>query len=82
MTTFNSGSLGTGASCYETVAIIVSIGCSNFTPPRTIVVNGTALQCNNTSSTMTSTATIPLRNGGYCIQVQAGDPSYASFYTY
>jgi len=72
---YQSGNLGTGALCYQTTSVLHGGNCSNFVSPRTIKVNGTTESCNagNWSS-------IPAaKNGGYCIQVSAGNQSYASF---
>jgi hypothetical protein len=71
---YQSGNLGTGATCHETTASIAGGNCSNLSS-RTIKVNNTTVSCNGW--------TMPAkRNGGYCIQVSAGSPSYTSFATW
>jgi hypothetical protein len=71
-TGYQSGDLGTGAICWETTSGLVGGGCSNFTSPRTLSVNGVAMNCAGWTLP-------PTRNGGYCIQTTAGDSSWASF---
>jgi hypothetical protein len=71
---YQSGNLGTGAICRETTANLSGGNCSNMSS-RTLTVNGTAMNCTGW--------TLPAkRNGGYCIQVTAGSPDYASFATW
>lgn len=72
---FQSGNLGTGAVCFETMSPIVGGNCGNFVSPRTLSVNGVTKTCNfqNWSSVP------PPRAGGYCIQTTAGNQSYAYF---
>jgi fibronectin type III domain protein len=72
---YQSGNLGTGATCHETSANLQGVQCSNVTSPRTFSVNGNARSC--------STSTPPAkRNGGYCIQASSGSPAWASFATW
>jgi hypothetical protein len=69
---YQSGDLGTGATCHETTAGLNGGGCSNFTSPRTLSVNGTVVNCGGW--------TLPAkRNGGYCIQANAGSPAWVTF---
>jgi len=75
-TTYTSSSLGTLATCHETTANLTGAVCENFTTTRTFSVNGVAQMC------ATNIALPPKRNGGYCFQASAGQPSYASFATY
>jgi hypothetical protein len=81
-TTYQSGDLGTTAACYETTTTLTiqGGGCSNCTvssPARTVKING-ATAANNGSWT-----SIPAKiNGGYCIQITAGNPAYTQFYTF
>ncbi len=71
---YQSGNLGTGATCHQTTANLYGGNCSNI-GSRTLKVNGTTMSCNGWS--------LPAkRNGGYCIQVTAGTPSYTSFATW
>ena len=72
---YQSGSLGTGAVCYETTATIYGGNCGNFVSPRTLMVNGTTEPCMGGNW-----PSIPAkRNGGYCIQTTAGDQPWAYF---
>jgi len=81
-TTYQSGNLGTTAACYEvaTTLTIQGGGCSNCTvssPARTVKINGA------TASNSGSWTGIPAKvNGGYCIQITAGNPDYTQFYTF
>lgn len=72
---YQSGNLGTGATCHETSANLQGIQCSNISSPRTFSVNGNVASCN--SSTPPAK-----RNGGYCIQASAGNPAWSSFATW
>jgi hypothetical protein len=75
-TTFQSGSLGTGAACYETLSQIDSGTCTSLGGGRTLTVNGVAEVCNNQGWP----APLPQqRNDGYCIQTTAGGNPAASF---
>lgn len=71
---FNSGNLGTAASCYETTAPVAEIVCGNFTAPRTLSVNGQVMDCGG--SGMPAPAAV---NGGFCFVVSAGQQSFAYF---
>jgi len=77
--TYMSPMLGTGATCYETTANLQSGNCSNFVSPRTLTINGTAESCNTGNWPMPLPAKVM---GGYCIQVSAGNQSYAQFVTF
>ena len=72
---YGSGNLGTGATCHETVANLNGGNCSNISSPRALTVNGVAMNC--------SSWTLPAkRNGGYCVQVNAGTPAWSAFVTW
>lgn len=72
---FQSGDLGINAFCYETTGAINGGGCSNFAAPRTLSVNGTAMNCGGW--------TVPARvNGGYCVYGPAGGHTYDAFTTW
>jgi hypothetical protein len=49
--------------------------CLNFQAGRTLTINGNEMDCVGASSWTIP----PTRNGGYCIQVSAGQPDYAAF---
>jgi len=72
---YQSGALGTAATCHQTSATLQGVLCSNVTSPRTFSVNGTLMSCSNSTPPAK-------RNGGYCIQTSAGNPSWASFATW
>lgn len=74
---YNSGQLGTGATCHQTTASLAGFTCGSFNAPRSLAINGEVVTCNNQSF-----AAPPKRNGGYCIQASAGEPAWAYFSTY
>jgi hypothetical protein len=68
---YNSGNIGTGAGCYESVFNVQGFTSSNMSG-RTFAINGV----NNPS-------TLPAKvNGGYCFTATSGGYSYASFGTW
>ncbi len=81
---YNSGSLGTGAVCLEMDGSLSAIFCSNFIN-RTFIVNGVVAAGGGQQGQPTTcnfgNSVPPQRNGGYCFQATAGDPSYAGFST-
>jgi hypothetical protein len=71
--------LGTGASCYEATAISRG-NCGNFVAPRTMTINGTAVDCvagSNFPSPLPAAV-----NGGHCLVISAGDFAWAWFGTF
>jgi hypothetical protein len=63
------------AFCYETTGAVNGGACSNFVAPRTLSVNGTAMNCGGW--------TVPARvNGGYCVYGPAGGHTYDAFNTW
>jgi endo-1,3-1,4-beta-glycanase ExoK len=75
---FNSGNLGSGATCYQTSVALNGGVCGNLASGRKMTVNGVAMSC-------TSNWPSPLpakRNGGYCVQTTAGDYPWAYFATW
>jgi hypothetical protein len=78
-TSYISGNLGSGASCYETTAAINSGLCGNFVAPRALTINGTDMNCVNGGSWPSLPAKV---NGGYCFVISAGQQDYAYFSTY
>jgi spore coat protein A, manganese oxidase len=76
-TVFNSGSLGTGATCFETESEIASGSCSGLNYNRTLTVNGREMSCRNNQKWAYPLPT--QRNYGYCIQTTAGNSPNASF---
>lgn len=71
---YQSGNLGTGAVCRETTSVLHGGNCSNLSA-RTLKVNGVTMSC--------SSFALPAAvRGGYCVQVTAGTPDYASFATW
>ncbi|CAN90920.1 putative exported peptidase / protease [Sorangium cellulosum So ce56] len=71
---FSSGSLGSGARCFETTASLSGANCGNFAGGRTFAVNGTTVTCNGGNITLPAK-----RNGGYCFQASAGNEAWAYF---
>lgn len=75
---FQSGNLGTAATCHEKVGPLQGGVCGNFVNPRKLLVNGVAMPC-----TWTPWPSLPpAQNGGYCIQTTSGNHSYAAFATW
>ena len=72
---YNSGNLGTGATCYQTTSPVTGGNCGNFLSPRALSVNGVQKTCNAVNWSSLPAA----RNGGYCFQTTAGNYSYAYF---
>jgi len=75
---FNSGNLGTGATCHQTVANIAGGNCGNFDVGRTFRINNTVVSC--TGGNWSSVP--PKVNGGYCFQATAGNFAWAYFATF
>ena len=75
---FNSGNLGTAATCHQTVANIGGGNCGNFSGGRTFRINDTAMSCSGGNWPSLP----PKRNGGYCFQATAGDFPWAFFVTF
>jgi len=75
---YQSGNLGTPATCQQTTAMLHGGTCGNFTSPRKLYVNGVAMTCN-----WANWVTIPpAKNGGYCVYTTSGNYSYAGFSTW
>lgn len=72
---FQSGNLGTGASCFETRSRLFQGESSSFAAPRRLTVNGRTMSLNGNWRYPLP----PLRNDGYCIQVTAGQNPWAAF---
>jgi FtsP/CotA-like multicopper oxidase with cupredoxin domain len=64
-TTFHSGALGGGASCFQTVSRIASGTNAGFASPHQLTVNGRSEPLNGNWHVPLP----PMRNDGYCIQV-------------
>lgn len=75
---YQSGNLGSNATCYETTAALTSGVCGNFVSPRKLFVNGVEKTCNWASWSSLP----PVKNGGYCIYTTAGNQAWASFSTW
>lgn len=76
---FQSGALGTGATCHATNSKLESGTCNNFTGGRVLMVNGEVQPCNGDNW---AEPLPPERNDGYCIQTTAGDEPWAAFATW
>jgi hypothetical protein len=75
---FQSGNLGTAATCHQTTGTLNGGNCGNFVSPRKLYVNGQAMSCGNGNW-----SSIPAKvNGGYCVYTTAGDYSWAYFATW
>lgn len=73
---FQSGNLGTGATCHETTSELISGTCNSFAGGRTLTVNGREMSCNSGNWALPLP---PQRNFGYCIETTEGDHPWASF---
>jgi len=75
---FQSGNLGTGATCYQTTGNVNGGNCGNFQNPRALFVNGTQMTCNHQNW-----SSLPAKvNGGYCVYTTAGNHPWAYFTTW
>ena len=75
---FQSGNLGTGATCFQTTANLAGGNCGNFVSPRALFVNGTQMSCNNQNW-----SSLPAKvNGGYCVYTTSGNQPWAYFTTW
>lgn len=74
-TNFNSGALGTMATCHETILPFHEVLCGNFVPSRTFAVNGNPFPCDGTGRPPGTT-----RNGGYCFQASAAANEIAAYF--
>jgi hypothetical protein len=72
--TSSFGNIGVTAKCWETTSNFVQGNCGNFVSPRTLSINGTAVNCASGAPAYSPPAK---RNGGYCFQVPAGQYDYA-----
>jgi subtilisin family serine protease len=72
---YQSGSLGTGASCRETTQPVTGGNCGNFSGGRQLLVNGVTMPCNGSNWPSVPAAV----NGGYCVQATAGQPAWSFF---
>ncbi|HMA94405.1 MAG TPA: hypothetical protein VKP30_17055, partial [Polyangiaceae bacterium] len=75
---YQSGNLGSNATCHETTAALTSGVCGNFVSPRKLYVNGVEKSCNWASWSSLP----PAKNGGYCIYTTSGNQAWASFTTW
>ena len=76
--TFQSGNLGSAATCHESAVPIRGGNCGNFANPRKLYVNGVAMPCN-----WANWSTIPpAKNGGYCVYTTSGNYTWAAFTTW
>ena len=60
---YQSGDLGTNATCHQTTAAVQGLECGNFVAPRQLTVNGQTFSCTGTGMPLPAAV-----NGGYCIQ--------------
>jgi FtsP/CotA-like multicopper oxidase with cupredoxin domain len=72
---FQSGNIGTGATCFETQSRIAGGEGSSFVSPRQLTVNGRVEPLNG----QWNVPLPPMRHNGYCIQTTPGNNSFAAF---
>jgi hypothetical protein len=79
-TTFQSGALGSGATCHETQSQLLSGSCGSWVAGRALFINGREI-CNGPTGGSWGYPLPPQRNDGYCIQTTAGgaDASFSAF---
>jgi hypothetical protein len=75
---FQSGNLGTQATCHQTTANLNGGVCGNFATGRTLSVNGQQMSCNGGNWSALSAKV----NGGYCVTTNAGNHAWAYFATW
>lgn len=73
---YNSGQLGSNATCHESYQTMTGFQCGNVAPGRKVRINGTEVTCGQ------NIAIPPKRLGGYCVQTDAGQFSWAYFVTW
>lgn len=78
-TSFQSGNLGTAATCHQTTASLTAGNCGNFASGRTFKINNVTQTCTMSYASFTLPSK---RNGGYCFQASAGGEAWASFTTW
>jgi hypothetical protein len=72
---YQSGNLGTAATCHQTTNNLFGGNCGNFSGGRALFVNGTQMTCNGGNW-----PSLPAKvNGGYCVYTTAGDFAWAYF---
>lgn len=76
-TPFQSGALGTAATCHQTTAPLQGFVCGGFVAPRTLSVNGVVVTCDGVGRNVGA-----VRNRGYCFQATAGNETSEYFNTY
>lgn len=75
---FQSGNLGTNATCHQTTANLAGGVCGNFVSGRQLRVNGQLMSC-----TGNWPSPLPAKvNGGYCVYTTAGNHPWAYFATW
>jgi FtsP/CotA-like multicopper oxidase with cupredoxin domain len=73
--TFNSGPLGEGRTCFETTSRLFQGQSTGFQSPRSLNINGRPEPLNGNWNYPLP----PMRNDGYCIQISGGEGRNASF---
>lgn len=73
---YHSGNMGSQATCHELSANLSGMVCGNLASGRRLKVNGKTIDCSRH-------ITLPAkRNGGYCVQTNAGPYDWAYFATW
>jgi hypothetical protein len=70
-TQFQSGPLGSAATCHETTSQLFTVACDDFFSGRKLTINGRETKCDGDFQYPLP----PQRNHGYCIQTTAGNSS-------
>lgn len=74
---YNSGNLGSNATCHETTGNINSGVCGNMQSGRTLSINGVQMSCNGAPWSLP-----PAEDGGYCVTTTSGGFDWAYFVTW
>jgi hypothetical protein len=73
---YNSGQLGSNATCHQSYSPMTGFQCGNVAASRAVRINGVPVTCG------TNIPIPPPRLGGYCVQTDAGPYDWAYFATW
>ena len=73
---YNSGQLGSNATCHQSYQPMTGFVCGNIGAGREVMINGVQVPCGQ------SVTIPPQRAGGYCVQTDPGPYDWAYFVTW
>jgi len=73
---YNSGQLGSNATCHQSYQPMTGFQCGNVAASRSVKINGVQVTCGQNITIP------PQRQGGYCVQTSAGPYDWAYFATW